>query len=661
MADSIRRLRAVLAADLVPRQGEATAEEHAARFRQEIAPLVEHHRGELLASDGKACLATFATPSDALACATEIQQEAVAPHHEVTGPARHEARIGIHLGEVQESEGRLLGPGVYVAEHLETLARVGGVCVSEDVQRAVAGRTPFSFRDLGEQAIEGMPKTVRAYGVVGLSGRAPSRRPMIYAAAGALALLLAGVAAWWGLSARDGLPDSIVVLPFDDLSPNRDQEYFAHGISDELVIELARIDDLDVKGRMTGAAIKKAGLDTPAIAEKIGVNGVIDGSVRKDGSRLRISVQIISAPDGKNVWSESYDRPLADIFALQHEIATAVAAALRSDGPDAARPPTDSVDAYELYIQGERQRINFGREDLDQAARKLRLALQKDPSFALAHASLGAVHRMRCELGYAPCDVQLPLAEASVERALASDPDLARGWITHASLLGKKFEWEEAETAARRAVELDPTDASPRLILGQLLLARGQLDEGFASYERAVELDPLNSVLLTVVANSYSSVRNDHDRSAELFARAEVVDPEPPLLRSFLYLLALVRGERQAEALALLEGLQLPESAKESLARAMQSGDPAPLSRALLAVLVGGNAEPCSPSKTIGAALLAEAGEVDDAIHCLEKAVDEGSFISATSLYAKTWDSLRDDPRFEAVRRKMNLRDGGAP
>ena len=348
------RLAALLSADvagysrLMAHDENATIDMVRSR-RHEVARLLEQHRGRLVDFTGDNFMAEFSSAVDAVECAVAIQAIGLDLNAHLPRERRMEFRIGLHLGEVQVDEDRLFGHGVNVAARIEALGAPGGICVSADIFRQVRGRTAYRFRNLGKHHVKNIREPVRVYALEepmtaeesASRFRGFARRRGWTSLRGLAASFLASlvlVGAGWGVgfsSATYGRgdrtpPRSLLVLPFEDLSRGGDHAHVARGLREELIGSLSRAPGLEVKGRTTGSVVNDAGFDIPEIGDRVGVTGVIEGSVRASGGRLRISVQVVSVEDGMSVWSRSFDDSSDDLFAVQQAVALAVTEALQS-------------------------------------------------------------------------------------------------------------------------------------------------------------------------------------------------------------------------------------------------------------------------------------------------------------------------------------------
>jgi TolB-like protein/Flp pilus assembly protein TadD len=306
---------------------------------------------------------------------------------------------------------------------------------------------------------------------------------------------------------------SIAVLPFVNMSEDAENEYFADGLSEELLNMLVKIPGLKVAARTSSFSFKGKGLTISEIARKLGVNNVLEGSVRKSGNRVRITAQLIKADDGFHLWSESYDRTLDDIFATQDEIALAVTGALKvtlmGEAPK-SRPTLPAV--FELYLQGLQSFRVKGEKNWEKAVAAFTQAVQLDPEYAPAWNLLGATYSFQTAQGLRPREEGLALARAANDRALAIDPEYGGAWASLGHL--KKFwewEWEAAEEAISKARRLDPHSASITIAAASMATTLGQLDKAIALYEQARILDPIGFVGMSALGQAYMRVRRFDD------------------------------------------------------------------------------------------------------------------------------------------------------
>jgi adenylate cyclase len=335
-----RRLAAILAADvagysrLIGADEDGTLDRLRSVRAEVIDPKIAAHHGRLVKTMGDGLLVEFASVVDALRCATEVQQEMTGLNSDIADAERIEYRIGIHQGDVVVEDEDIFGDGVNVAARLEGLSDPGGICISARVQEDAAGKLDLSFEDLGEQALKNIARPIRAYRV--RTGSGPSAT----------------------VQAALPLPDkpSIAVLPFQNMSGDPEQEYFADGMVEEIITALSKIRWFFVIARNSSFTYKGRAVDMKQVARELGVRYVLEGSVRKGGNRLRITAQLVEAETGNHLWAERYDRDVSDIFAVQDEITERVVAAIEpelyaAENIRSQRKLPESLDAWECVIR----------------------------------------------------------------------------------------------------------------------------------------------------------------------------------------------------------------------------------------------------------------------------------------------------------------------
>src|SRR6201993_5109415 len=362
-----RRLAAILAADVVgysallQRAEEATYAEFERLKRDLIAPSLARHEGRLIKTMGDGALAEFASPLAAVRCAVEIQD------HLASGGSPLTLRVGLNLGDViVGNDGELYGDGINIAVRLEGAADPGGILISEKVYDEIEGKLDLGFEDRGGQQLKNISRPVRAYAVRARAHSVPTER----------------------LSAAPPLPDkpSIAVLPFENMSGDPEQEYFADGMVEEITTALSRFKSLFVIARNSSFTFKGRAVDIKQVGRTLGVRYVLEGSVRKASGKVRITGQLIDAATGAHIWGDSFERELTDIFDLQDEVTVAVVSAIRpkllqTEIAMATRRRPENLTAYDLFLQATQQFYMATREGLAEAIRLARRALELDPRF----------------------------------------------------------------------------------------------------------------------------------------------------------------------------------------------------------------------------------------------------------------------------------------
>lgn len=327
---------------------------------------------------------------------------------------------------------------------------------------------------------------------------------------------------------------SVGVLPFVNMSADPDNAYFSDGLSEQIIAELSRIDGLRVAARTSSFALRDGDLDVRAIGDTLDVAAVLEGSVRKEGTRLRVTAQLIDAASGYHIWSEEYDRQLSDVFTVQEDIARAIAGALelRLAGSNAASQPRPrpSLEAYDLYLRGLYLRNSMSPDKLRQASQYFDRAIELEPRFALAYAGKASIIGPQIYYSYVGLQEGVAELRTQIERALELDPLLGEA---HASLgmlrLFFEWDWEGAEQALRRAIQLNPSDAHAHHHLANYLRAMGRWDESLAERERAIALDPLNPRSLIVLARELARSVSP-DSGIAVYRRAQRIEPMHPIL-----------------------------------------------------------------------------------------------------------------------------------
>ena len=373
------------------------------------------------------------------------------------------------------------------------------------------------------------------------SGASPpqgKRKPLGRAAfAAALLLVLSVIAVYGSRRARPAAPPpsarSIGVLPFVNMSPDAANTYFSDGLSEQIIAALSRIDGLRVAARTSSFALRDRGLDARAIGDTLGVGAVLEGSVRREGDRLRVAAQLIDAPTGYHIWTDQYDLELADVFAVQDQIADAIARALelRLTRPAALRSArrTPGLEAYDLYLRGLFLRNSLSEDALRQAADLFDRAIELEPGFALAWAAKASVVAPLIYFGHVPWEQGVPELRTLTTRALELDPTLGEAYASLGILkLFFDWDWEGAAQALRRAIELNPSDPHAWHHLANYHRAVGPAAEAVAARARAIELDPLNARTRFTLGQDYSAA-GDYERALEQYRRAIQLDPVHPI------------------------------------------------------------------------------------------------------------------------------------
>ncbi len=523
-----RKLAAILYADVAGYSrltGEDEDATHLAlsEYLDLISTTIELHRGQVMHYAGDAVLAKFEAVVDALSGAVAIQDELRTRNQDLPDERKVQFRIGVNLGDVIEDRGDIYGDGVNVAARLESLAEPGGICISETVYSAVGKKLDLSFEDMGEREVKNIKEPVRAYracldagtelpGPSTLARATPRRSPAVAIAATIVVVVIGGgVLTWlepWVPSQEPAsseqsafpLPDkpSIAVLPFANVSGDAGQDYFADGMTDDLITDLSRVSGLFVIARNSVFAYRGKAVDVRQVAKDFGVAYVLEGSVRRIGQKVRINVQLVDASTGGPVWAERYDRDLKDIIVLQDDVVSKIVSALAVKLSDAeesqlARPPTQNLEAYDYFLRAERGLYSQDSAGLDDALSLYRAATSLDPKFARAWAgdARAAADVWRLDwFDVMPGQMARKRAYESAGRALNLDHNSARAYSVLAVLQVVDGRYDEAIESVRKAVSLKPSDADAYLNLALILSYSGRPGEAVAEMRTALRLDP---------------------------------------------------------------------------------------------------------------------------------------------------------------------------
>jgi adenylate cyclase len=493
--------------------------------RQATDPLIEQHRGRVVDSPGSSLLAEFESVADAVQCAIEIQEQLRARNDALPEPDRILFRIGVHLGEVTEEAGTVRGEGVDVAALLEEMADAGGICISGLVYGQLKGRLKAQYESLGEHRLPGIAEPVRAYRVqkkaeksIRVFGRTwllsylETRLDIVKLIVLTMSVLV-GMAGLWNTYFRSAppparvasvqkvalpLPDkpSIAVLPFENMTGDPKQEYFADGFTEQIITSLSKIPELFVISRNSTFTYKGKPVKVQQVSEELGVRYVLEGSVQKSSNRIRINVQLIDALSGQHVWAQSYDRDLKDIFALQDEVILKIASAMsvKLTMGEQARvwaEGTRNLEAYLKLMQGRAYLLNGNRESNAMARRMAEEAIALDPKYAEAYVVLSITHTNDVFLGtsQSPKDSVAKSTEL-IKKALSLNGSLADA----RSKLGLLYTWsgryDEAIAEAERGVELDPNSGQVYYNLAVALRFAGRSKEAIPVLQKALRLEP---------------------------------------------------------------------------------------------------------------------------------------------------------------------------
>jgi len=577
---------------------------------QELASeTIPQCRGRVVKFVGDAVLAQFPSADLAVRAAIELSNGYV-QRSDAVGRMEH-LRIGVHLADVVvAADGDLYGDGVNTAARIQEAAEPGQVVISQDVWRQLRGRSEFRFEHLGDRSLKGI-------GPIGL-----------YAA-----MMESAVTSVSKTADADNLRSqaqrpairSLAVLPLVDLSAERDQEHFGDGVAEEILNALTKLDDLCVPARSSCFAFRGLNLDARDVGRRLGVEALLEGSVRKAGQRLRISVQLIDARNGYHLWSERFDREVADIFAIQDEIASSVVRALglssgRREEQHFVKTSTANVEAYEFYLRGRKLFQKWTRENINLAREMFERAVGLDSNFAAAWAGLATAH---VHLHGSDSELHLDKARKASARALKLDPQSAEAHVAAAQGLSMEQRYADAAAEFELAIELDPNLFDAHYYYARSCFKSGNLEKSLRLFRQAqsVRSGDYQAIYLEALVlmqlRGWNESREAYQRALEAGRKHLALQPDD----ARAYVLGAGAFARLGEA----------ECAKEWAERAMSL---APDDDAIL--------------YNAGCAL-AVVGEEDRALNALQRAIGAGLAGGDWIPQDPDWERLRDHPRFQTL------------
>ena len=577
---------------------------------QELASeTVPQFRGRVVKFVGDAVLAQFPSAELAVGAAIELSNGYV-QRSDAVGRIEH-LRIGVHLADVAvAADGDMYGDGVNTAARIQEAAEPGQVVISQDVWRQLRGRSEFCFEHLGDRSLKGI-------GLIGL-----------YVAVMESALTSVskpGDADNLRSQTQRPAIRSLAVLPLVDLSAERDQEHFGDGVAEEILNALTKLDDLCVPARSSCFAFRGLNLDARDVGRRLGVEALLEGSVRKAGQRLRISVQLIDARNGYHLWSERFDREVADIFAIQDEIASSVVRALglssgQREEQHFVKTSTSNVEAYEFYLRGRKLFQKWTRENINLAREMFERAVGLDSNFAAAWAGLATAH-----VHLHGCDTEphLDKARKASARALKLDPQSAEAHVAAAQGLSMEQRYADAEAEFEQAIKLDPNLFDAHYYYARSCFKSGNLEKSLRLFRQAqsVRSDDYQAIYLEALVlmqlRGWNESREAYQRALEAGRKHLALQPDD----ARAYVLGAGAFARLGET----------KCAKEWAERAMSL---APDDDAIL--------------YNAGCAL-AVVGEEDRALNALQRAIGAGLAGGDWISQDPDWEWLRNHPRFQAL------------
>jgi adenylate cyclase len=641
----LHQLAAIVFTDIVGytammQDDEVVAVENINRFRQTIETSVAGHNGTIIQYYGDGCLLLFNSSVNAVLFAKLLQNDFGAS-------PKLPVRIGIHMGDVLLKEGNVFGDVVNIAARIQALAPPGCIYISETVHENTKNKKGIKSHFIKQEQLKNVKSPIGIYEVppgsdeaIFLSSFAPGKKYFTVPV------------------------NSIAVMPFLNMSNDPEQEYFSEGMAEEIINSLAHLQDLKVAGRMSTFQFKGKNESIKEIGGKLGVNSILEGSIRKQGNRLRITAQLINVEDGFHVWSEKYDREMNDIFAIQDEIALSITenlkmALLEKDRDKITKSHTQNTEAYELYLKG-RFYLNRRGASIPAAIQYFQKAIDTDPDFALAYSGYADGNLALTNYGLVPPKLIMARAKQAAEKAIQLDPSLPEGYCSlgfYYTLI--EWNWKEAKKNFLRSLELNPryTQAHSWYGWNYVTIVEGKFKEGEKHGEMLVKLEPLSAYFNGTYSLILSTIGKLKE-ALEISRAAIELDAN-----SFICLIS--EGN-------ILMGLQRYEESMASFEKAMKISN-----RHHFAVngliwdyCLTGNTEKARSlmnelkerdekeyiAKTFTAVSAAYLGDLDEAFDYLEKAYDDRDPIILNLRHEK-WGppQFRNDPRFQKLIEKIGF------
>jgi len=577
-----RKLTSILSADVagysrLMQDDEAATVKTLEQYKQVMSELIRQHRGRVIDSPGDNLLAEFTSVVDAVQCSVATQKELQARNTELPENRKMQFRIGVNLGDVIEEGDRIYGDGVNIAARLESMADPGGICVSKTAFDQIETKLPFGYHYLGEQTVKNISKPVGAYKVLleprvtvaeepgraRPKGRTHGFRKIAFACA-ATFIVVIGAVAFWQFAVQKSPPPqdrldlrkvafpvpgkaSIAVLAFQNMTGDPQQDYFSDGMAEQLITGLSQSPDIYVTARTSSFAYKGKALTAQQIADQLGVCYLIEGSVQRDGDRVRINVQLIDGRNSNHMWADRYDSKFEDLFKLQDQITMAVMEVLNAKftvGVSATNLSTslrvyrpNSLKAYECYLKGVYHNYRRTRQDVILARQMFEEAINLDPNFGAAHN--GLAHVLLDEIWFgitASPEKSIEQAEHETQRVTDLNPDQPPPYSLLSQISLLKKDMDNAILYGEKAIELNPNNAGCYLTMGMVYRNAGRYEEAIKNLETALQLAPLRPIVyVNNLAASYLGTKQ-YDKAILLWN--ETIERNPDYLFAYLGLTA---------------------------------------------------------------------------------------------------------------------------
>jgi adenylate cyclase len=647
MSGEQRRLAAVMFTDIVgysslTQTNERLALELLEEHRGIVRPIVARHNGQEIKTIGDAFLIEFPSALEATECAVEVQRSLRDYNKRSNEDRRVHIRIGIHLGDVIQQQNDVLGDAVNIAARIEPLAEPDGVCISQQVYDQVRNKIGYPTEDLGPQQLKNIGYPIDVHRVVWtkekmVSAQETHRKPSLDR-------------------------NRIAVLPFTNMSPDPNDQYFADGMTEEIISIVSGISRLSVISRTSVMGYKGTTKKLGEIGRELDVGSILEGSSRKAGNRIRITTQLIDVVGDRHLWAQNYDRTLDDIFAVQSEIAEKVAGELKvrlldSEKQTLEKKPTENTEAYTCFLRGRELLREQTEASLKQAIALFEKAIELDPRFARAYVGEAECHQFLADKGSEPHDVSVTTVRRLLERALNLDPNSPEVHSTLSNMLFSEDDVPGAEAEARRALELNPNLPDPHWNLSELAAVKGDPGEMVRQIEAAYRLDPLRPDFIFRVGVAYFQTGREQE-ALEFWKKTEQLAPAFAYRGMAEYYLAKGNLEKAKELLAKLEKLD-PTNPRVTWMGGVIAAMEGDRERALLAVRKIEDAKMGPIGFNFIAYVYHALGDLDAYFEYMNGALEAHATVSSTLMYSPLFAKARADSRYaelmEIFRKQLGL------
>jgi len=643
LSKSERRLAAIMFTDIVDytslsEKNEALAlnllEEHRKLLRQ----IFSRHAGREIKTIGDGFLIEFPSALEAVRCALEIQQLMYKRNQSVPSERKILLRVAVHLGDVEHRDGDVYGDAVNIASRIQRLADPGGICITQQVFDHVRNAEEFRAEPLGQSQLKNVQMPTVIYRVL-----PPAERTMI--------------------TRSDTLePRRVAALPLAILSSDHQDEYFADGLTEEIINTLSSIPGLNVIARTSVMKYKQANKSVGEIGRELKVGTILEGSVRKAGSRVRITVQLIDVGSEAPIWAQKYDRELEDVFKIQTDIADRVAEALKvqllkENRKFIEEKAPEDIGAYVLYLRGRYYWSKRTKEDLEKAIAYFGEAIEIDPNYALAHAGMADCYTLMGRHLYLPSREAFEKARGYAYRALELNDNLAEAHTALAAVLMiYNWDWDLAEEQFKHAIQLNPNYANAHYLHSVLLQTTGRLQESVTAAEKGQVLDPLSPVIGMGVVSAYF-FSEQYDKALDECHKYLEMNPNFVVAQDYLVHLHVRNGlyeEALKDARRLTDISQRKAEATAHLAYVYAASGKTEQAKKLFDALMADSKLGYS-NPTIFITVYSILGDQDNAFLWAEKALEAGKIAFPSLRFSPDLKRFRTDPRYNSLLAKADL------